>query len=117
MNKKRFFRLAGTAAAKAQQDKTFTTKVKTTFRMLNDIVRGTYKPTWKNIILPFLAFIYILSPLDFIPSFMFGPIGLIDDFGILMFGLKFLNKEIEKYLAWEILQPKYSYVEDAKIID
>lgn len=117
MNKRRFFKLAGAAATKAQQDKSFSTKVKTTFRMVNDIVRGVYKPNWKNIILPILALIYIVSPLDFIPAFVFGPIGLLDDFGILMFGLKFLNKEIEKYLAWEISQLKYSYVEDAKIID
>lgn len=30
------------------------------------------------------SLIYILSPLDFIPEFLLGPLGLIDDFGLVV---------------------------------
>ena len=53
---------------------------------------------------------YFIFPLDFIPEIAFGPFGLIDDVGILMFGIKFLNKEISNFINWEnslkIIQPK-----------
>jgi uncharacterized membrane protein YkvA (DUF1232 family) len=30
--------------------------------------------------------VYIISPFDFFPEFIFGPIGLVDDAGVLAFG-------------------------------
>ena len=117
MNKTKFFKLAGAAAMKAQKDKSFTDKVKASFRMFGNIAKNNYQPKWSNILLTFLTILYILSPLDFIPEVVFGPIGLIDDLGILLFGLKFFNKEIESYLAWEFYQQKYPDIEDAKIIE
>lgn len=36
---------------------------------------------------------YIISPIDLIPELFFGPIGLIDDAGALLFAL-FMNKDM-----------------------
>ncbi|MFS8131283.1 MAG: DUF1232 domain-containing protein [Candidatus Dojkabacteria bacterium] len=49
-----------------------------------------------------LSLIYILSPIDFIPEAFLGPIGLIDDLGLVTFlifyeAIKFIyNQRIEK---------------------
>jgi len=116
MNKTKFFKVAGAAAMKAQQDKSFFDKVKAFFRMLTAFSKKQYKPELSNIVLGFLGLIYIISPIDIIPEAFLGPIGIIDDFGILMFGMKFLNKEVIKFLQWENNQNIYKDVEDAKII-
>lgn len=117
MNKTKFFKLAGAAAMQAKEDKSFTSKVKASFRMAGNIAKRNYNPSWSNIAMTILPIIYIISPIDIIPELFFGPIGLLDDFGILMFGLKYFNKEIAKYMAWEFEQQAYADVEDAKIIE
>jgi len=49
-----------------------------------------------------LSLIYILSPIDFIPEAFLGPLGLIDDLGLVVFlifyeAIKFIyNQRIEK---------------------
>ncbi|MEO6729352.1 MAG: YkvA family protein [Candidatus Dojkabacteria bacterium] len=49
-----------------------------------------------------LSLIYILSPIDFIPELFLGPLGLIDDLGLVVFllfyeGVKFIyNLRVEK---------------------
>ena len=116
MNKSKFFKVAGAAAMKAQQDKSFMDKVKAFFRMIKAFRKNNYQPDLINIIIGFLAILYIVSPIDLIPEALLGPFGLIDDFGILMFGIKYFNKEITNYLNWELNQNKYAIVEDAKII-
>lgn len=116
MNKSKFFKVAGAAALKAQQDKSFFDKVKAFFRMITAFRKNNYTPELINIIIGLVSIIYILSPLDFIPEAFFGPFGLIDDLGILMFGMKYLNKEIINFLSWEAKQHKYAHVEEAKII-
>lgn len=36
-----------------------------------------------------LSLIYILSPIDFIPEILVGPLGLIDDLGVVLFLILF----------------------------
>ena len=55
---------------------------------------------FKSVLIPSLAIIYILSPLDIIPDWLLG-IGSLDDFAILALTLPFVLKELEKFLAWE----------------
>lgn len=117
MKKSKFFKVAGAAAMEAQKDKSFLDKVKAFFRMLADYKKGNYKPETTNLVIGFLATLYIISPIDIIPEALFGPFGLVDDFGILLFGMKYFNKEIAKYLTWEASQKVYDNIEDAKIID
>lgn len=116
MNKSKFFKVAGAAAMKAQQDKSFFDKVKAFPRMILAFRKKQYKPNFSNIALGLLAVIYIISPIDIIPEALFGPFGLIDDFGILMFGMKYFNKEVINFMQWENSQNVYQNVEDAKII-
>ncbi len=40
-------------------------------------------------LIPFIALLYVLSPIDFIPEIVFGPIGVIDDMGIFIAALEF----------------------------
>jgi uncharacterized membrane protein YkvA (DUF1232 family) len=120
MKKSKLFKVAGAAAMEAQKDKSFFDKVKAFFRMLGDYKNGLYKPDNKNLIIGLFATLYIVSPIDIIPEALFGPFGLVDDFGILLFGMKYFNKEIAKYIAWEASRNVYQNVEDvedAKIID
>ncbi|RLZ08662.1 YkvA family protein [Faecalibacter macacae] len=116
MNKSKFFKVAGAAAMKAQQDKSFFDKVKAFFRMIAAFRKKQYKPELSNLVFGFLAVVYIVSPIDIIPEALFGPFGLIDDFGILMFGMKYFNKEVINFMQWETNYTKYDNVEDAKII-
>ncbi len=117
MKKSKLFKVAGAAAMEAQKDKSFIDKVKAFFRMLGDYKKGIYKPDNKNLVIGLAATLYIISPIDLIPEALFGPFGLMDDFGILLFGMKYFNKEVAKYIAWETSQKVYENVEDAKIID
>lgn len=117
MKKSKFFKVAGAAAMAAQKDKSFLEKVKAFFKMLGDYKNGSYKPDNMNLFLGFAATLYIISPIDIIPEALFGPFGLIDDFGILLFGMKYFNKEVLKYLAWKGTKNAYADIEDAKIID
>ncbi|MBF0595945.1 YkvA family protein [Faecalibacter rhinopitheci] len=116
MNKSKFFKVAGAAAMKAQQDKSFFDKVKAFSRLITAFRKKQYKPELGNMFMGIIAVLYIISPIDIIPEALFGPFGLIDDFGILMFGMKYFNKEIINFLNWEAAQDMYSNVEDAKII-
>ncbi|MBS7334391.1 YkvA family protein [Faecalibacter bovis] len=116
MNKSKFFKVAGAAAMKAQQDKSFFDKVKAFFRMVSAFRKKQYKPELSNLIFGFLSVLYIVSPIDILPEALLGPFGLIDDFGILMFGMKYFDKEVINFLQWESNHKKYEHVEDAKII-
>jgi uncharacterized membrane protein YkvA (DUF1232 family) len=37
--------------------------------------------------IPFAAIAYVLSPFDFLPEMLMGPLGVFDDVGIIMLGL------------------------------
>jgi len=53
-----------------------------------DAVSGRAEPVrrmapWKRIIIVVLAIAYILSPLDLLPEALLGPLGWLDDLGVL----------------------------------
>lgn len=73
-------------------------------RMVPLLLKGEYKPSQKrNLYLGLGAIIYVISPIDLIPAFI-PFFGLMDDVVILAFGLKYINKEIQNFLAWEDAQ-------------
>ena len=77
-------------------------KAKAFYRMVPLMVKGHYKPKSKaNIIIGVGAVIYAVSPIDLIPEILTGPFGLLDDFVILGYGIKKVNKEIDRFLLWE----------------
>ena len=70
-------------------------------RMLRAWSKGEYKniaPT--SIIAEVAALLYFINPFDIIPDFI-PVIGQIDDILVLGYLIKFLNKEIERFMAWE----------------
>ena len=48
------------------------------------------KNSMKSTIAILLAILYIISPIDIIPEFLFGPVGLIDDAAALAYLMKLL---------------------------
>lgn len=116
MKKSKLFKLAGAAANEAYQDKSFSDRVRAFFRMLTTTRQGNYRPDYKNLLIAGFSLFYIISPIDLIPEALFGPFGLMDDFGILLFGMKYVKKEIAKFIEWEATQAVYDTIEDAKII-
>ena len=91
-------------------------KVPHIIRMVKIAKKGEYKMDFKSVLIPSLAIIYILSPLDIIPDWLLG-IGSLDDFAILALTLPFVLKELEKFLAWEQEQKnRTNNITDAEII-
>lgn len=73
-------------------------------RLLRAWVKGDYKNiSTSSIIAAVAAIIYFVNPLDLIPDFI-PIIGQIDDILVLGYFVKILNKEIEKFMAWEAAQ-------------
>ena len=63
-------------------------------------IPGTRQPLksqakWKRVVIVFLAFLYVVSPLDLIPDFI-PVIGWLDDLGVLMWAAKqvFFTKDV-----------------------
>ena len=70
-------------------------------RMLSSWVKGDYKNiSTKSIIAVVAALIYFVNPLDLIPDFI-PVIGQLDDIFVLGYLIKMLDKEIERFMAWE----------------
>jgi uncharacterized membrane protein YkvA (DUF1232 family) len=70
-------------------------------RMLKAWSKGEYKnisPT--SIVAVVAAVLYFVNPFDLIPDFI-PVIGQIDDILVLSYLVKLLNKEIERFMAWE----------------
>ncbi len=70
-------------------------------RMLSTWIKGDYKNiSTKSIIAVVAALIYFANPFDLIPDFI-PVIGQLDDIFVLGYLVKTLNKEIERFMAWE----------------
>lgn len=82
------------------KNRSFISKIPDLFRMIKSSMRGGYKMNKSAVIIPILIFIYIISPLDFIPDFL-PLIGIADDIGLLTIAISKLMKETENFLLWE----------------
>ena len=70
-------------------------------RMVRSWAKGDYKNiSTSSIIAVVAALIYFVNPLDLIPDFI-PIIGQIDDIFIIGYLIKTVNKEIERFMAWE----------------
>lgn len=103
-------------AKEAFKHKGFIQKIPVIIRMIKSITgKGGYKPQFKNIILPGLVLVYLISPLDIIPDWL-PVIGVLDDLALLAFAIPMLIAEAEKFVEWEASQKADSKVIDAEII-
>lgn len=85
----------------AFKHKGFIQKIPVIARMVKSIMsKGGYKPEFKNVILPALVMLYLLSPLDIIPDWI-PVIGVLDDLALLAMAIPMLTSEAEKFVAWE----------------
>lgn len=99
MNKLKLFKLVSVLGLKAKNSEvSIFTKIKTFLQMLFDAFTRKYKPKKRNILLGTAVLIYVVSPIDLIPLFF------LDDVAIVMFALKYFEKEINNYLLWKDLQ-------------
>lgn len=69
---------------------------------MSDIVNGNYKGySVKSLLFVVAAMIYLVSPIDVIPDFIFG-IGLTDDVAVIVFVLREVSFELDKYNKWKL---------------
>ena len=99
-------------AKEAFKHKGFIKKIPVLIRMVKSIMsKNGYKPEFKNVILPALVLVYLISPLDFIPDWI-PVIGVFDDIALLAFAMPMLIAEAEKFVAWEAsLKPDLKAIE------
>lgn len=99
-------------ALTAFKQKGFFRRIPDIIRMAKAIMKKEYKPKYKNIIIPVLVLVYIISPLDIIPDWI-PLIGEVDDIALIAMALPLLMKETERFLEWE----KSRHIEDAEIVE
>ncbi|MBU8882703.1 DUF1232 domain-containing protein [Kaistella sp. DKR-2] len=103
-------------AKEAFKHKGFIRKIPVIIRMFKSVMaKGGYKPEYKNVILPGLAFIYLISPLDILPDWI-PVIGVLDDLAILALAMPMLMTEAEKFVAWEASLKGDNKITEAEII-
>lgn len=104
-------------AKEAFKHKGFIQKVPVIIRMMKSASKkGGYKPHFKDVIVPALVLVYLISPIDLIPDWIPG-IGILDDLALLTFAIPLLVKEAEKFIAWEISSKSNDImIEEAEII-
>lgn len=102
-------------AQEAIKHKGFLQKIPAVFRMFKLYYKGEYKMKFTDVLLPALALVYVLSPIDIIPDFV-PFVGALDDLAILAFAIPLLMKEVDKFLLWES-QSKNPKVVDAEIVE
>ena len=69
---------------------------------LTDIVDGIYKDyNVKALLYVVAAMIYLVSPIDVISDFIFG-VGFTDDVAVIVFVLREVSLELEKYRKWKL---------------
>ncbi len=73
-------------------------------RMLKAWSKGEYRNISPlSIVAVVAAVLYFVNPFDIIPDFI-PVIGQLDDIFVLSYLVKLLNKEIERFMAWEKMQ-------------
>ena len=99
----------------AFKHKGFISKIPVIVRMIKSATKKDgYKPHFKNIIVPGLVLVYLISPIDFLPDFI-PVIGVLDDIALLAFAIPLLITEAEKFVAWEASQTEDKVI-DAEIV-
>lgn len=67
-------------------------------------------------LVPLVAVLYILSPIDFIPDPILG-LGQLDDLGILLLGVRLFTELIPKEIVLQHLEAMGYYVDQWRVVD
>jgi uncharacterized membrane protein YkvA (DUF1232 family) len=79
----------------------FTASVQLLIRMVRAYASGEYKGLpWKSLMSIVAVLIYFVSPIDIIPDFL-PIIGLTDDVALVVWLLKTIAGDVNKFSAWE----------------
>lgn len=95
------------AAGKESGLKGYWERLQLFFEVIKAWLTGEYKQ------IPYLsiasivgALIYFVSPMDFIPDFLFT-FGLLDDAAVIAFIAKQVNKDLDEYVEWKEQKDKH----------
>jgi uncharacterized membrane protein YkvA (DUF1232 family) len=80
---------------------------KSLWQMLRSVFNGSYRMSFLTTAIVIVSLIYIISPIDIIPDFIFF-IGWIDDGLVLFLLLKRLNMETQRYIRFKVMERKNS---------
>lgn len=69
--------------------------------LLGDYLDGTYKVTpWNTLASIAVSFLYLFSPIDFIPDII-PIVGLLDDVVLIRVAISFCGSDIKRYKIWK----------------
>lgn len=103
-------------AKEAYKHKGFIKKIPVIIRMVKSIMsKNGYKPDVKNVVLPALVLVYLISPIDILPDWI-PVIGVLDDLALLAFAMPMLISEAEKFIAWEVTAKSGANAIEAEIV-
>ncbi len=104
-------------AKEAFKHKGLVSKFPVILRMVKSIfAKNGYRPQAKNVVVPALVLVYLISPLDFIPDWI-PVIGVFDDLALLAFAIPMLIAEAEKFVEWEATKKAGKDISEAKIVE
>lgn len=103
-------------AKEAIKHKGFLEKIPALFKMIKMWWKGEYKTKSRNIILPILGLIYVISPIDFLPEIALPVVGVLDDLALLTFIIPKLMNEVDKFLLWEATKTDTTII-DAEVVE
>jgi uncharacterized membrane protein YkvA (DUF1232 family) len=84
---------------------TFRTKLRLLWMVLRDYANGTYRRVpWKAVGAVAAAIVYVVSPVDLVPDFLF-PVGFTDDVVAIALTWGLVKRELREYCAWKGLSP------------
>lgn len=77
------------------------TGLQSIFRLLRAYVMGEYRAIGRtNVVILVASVLYFVSPWDLIPD-IFPMLGLVDDFGLIVWLLGALKEELDRFSDWE----------------
>ncbi|MEQ9465561.1 MAG: YkvA family protein [Haliea sp.] len=75
--------------------------IRNALRLVRAYAAGSYRDiSWQSLLILVAAVVYFVMPVDLVPDFILG-LGLLDDAAILGWTLRTLNRDLERFLAWE----------------
>jgi uncharacterized membrane protein YkvA (DUF1232 family) len=85
-----------------KQSPRFWTSLVRQFRLAWRLLWDPRVPGWTKLV-PFLAFLYIISPVDFLPDWFFG-VGQLDDLGVLLVGVRLFTALVPEDIVLQHLE-------------